>query len=186
MTENDLRDEPATDPTAGDVTPEIAADDAGASAMAERASKIEAQAGETPASSTPAQSYTPVEQRDSAADPADREAMDREGAELAMQSDHHAFAGSAQGIGSVAFDDPGAYDVTRPNARPERRLNSDPAAIPHSESHPDAETRRIRAGGLAPGDDGAGGRNPGAAMAEDRAFERPARPQDAEDQIRDP
>ena len=84
----------------------------------------------------------------------------------------------------MAFDDPGAYDVSQPNARPERRLNSDPAAVPHSDPDPDAETRRIRAGGLAPGDDGAGGHSPGAVMAEDRAFERPTRPQDAEDQVR--
>ncbi|MBA3999472.1 MAG: hypothetical protein C0461_02655 [Brevundimonas sp.] len=84
--------------------------------------------------------------------PVEREVMNREAATLAMRSHHHAFAGSAQGVGSVAFDDPGAYDVSQPAVQPEQRLNSDPAATPHSDPCPSAEASRIRAGGLAPGE----------------------------------
>ena len=32
-------------------------------------------------------------------------------AEHAMESDHQAFTGAATGVGSVAFDDPGAFTV---------------------------------------------------------------------------
>lgn len=32
-------------------------------------------------------------------------------AEHAMESDHQAFTGAATGVGSVAFDDPGAFSV---------------------------------------------------------------------------
>lgn len=108
-------------------------------------------------------------------DPAARKRMDDDAADLAMRSSHHALAGSAAGVGSVAFDDPGAYEVTNPHVRPERRQNPDPAALPHADLHPDAETSRIRAGGLAPGEVEAGESDPGAAMAEGNGFQRPGR-----------
>ena len=44
-------------------------------------------------------------------DAAQRAATDAEAAELAMHSEHQAFAGAATGVGSVAFDDPGAFGV---------------------------------------------------------------------------
>lgn len=105
---------------------------------------------------TPTQPYTPGEQMDRPVDPTAREEMDQDAASLAMRSDHHALAGSAQGVGSIAFDDPGAYDVARPEARPERRINPDRAARPHSDPNPDLETSRLRVGGLAPGEGGPG------------------------------
>jgi hypothetical protein len=44
-------------------------------------------------------------------------------AERAMESDHHAFAGSAEGVGSVAFDDRGAFGA---DARPEEAEKDPP------------------------------------------------------------
>jgi hypothetical protein len=44
-------------------------------------------------------------------DPDERRLMDENAANLAMQSGHQAFAGSAEGVGSVEFDDPGAFGV---------------------------------------------------------------------------
>lgn len=135
-----------------------------------------------PRTSTPTAPYTPGEQMDRPVDSDVRRTMDDEAAALAMQSDHHALAGSAQGVGSVAFDHPGAYDVSRPGARPERHLNRDPAAVPHSDPQPDTETSRVRAGGLAPGETFPGEQDPGARMTEKRSFKRPERPQDASGQ----
>lgn len=132
----------------------------------------------SPRTSTPTEPYTPGEQMDRPVDPAARERMNRDAAELAMRSNHHALAGSAAGVGSVAFDDPGAYDVTNPGVRPERRQNADANALPHADPHPDAETSRIRAGGLAPGENEPGDPDPGAAMAEGNAFQRPGRAQE--------
>ena len=53
----------------------------------------------------------PTEQIERPADPAERAEMDEHAAELAMQSDHQAFTGAATGVGSVEFDDPGAFSV---------------------------------------------------------------------------
>ena len=131
-----------------------------------------------PRTPTPTRPCTPGDQTDRPVDPAAREATDREAAALAMRSDHHALAGSAQGVGSVGFDDPGAYDVGRPDVRPERHLNPDPAATPHSDPHPSAETSRVRAGGLAPGEQTAGEGDPGGRMTEKDSFRRPDRPGD--------
>ncbi|MFN3815971.1 hypothetical protein [Brevundimonas sp.] len=132
----------------------------------------------TPRTPAPTQPYTAGEQMDRPVDPSARAAMDRDAADIAMRSRRHAFAGSAAGVGSVAFDDPGAYDVTDPGACPERRLNPDPAAHPHAEAHPDAEAARIRAGGLAPGEDAPGEDDPGARMAETDSFKRPGKAQE--------
>ena len=52
------------------------------------------------------------EQSERPEDPEARREMDARAAELAMQSDHQAFAGSADGVGSVEFDDPGAFGVS--------------------------------------------------------------------------
>ena len=133
----------------------------------------------SPRTSTPTQPFTPGEQMDRPIGQGARQAMDRGAADLAMRSDHHAFAGSAQGVGSVDFDDPGAFEVNRPQAQPARRVSADPASRPHSEPKPDAETRRVRAGGLAPGEDRGADADAGARMAERDAFRRPRRPQDA-------
>ena len=60
----------------------------------------------------PQNPYAPEsEQIDRPEDPEARREMDEHAAELAMQSDHQAFAGSADGVGSVEFDDPGAFGV---------------------------------------------------------------------------
>ena len=53
----------------------------------------------------------PSEQIERPEDPEARREMDEKAAALAMQSDHQAFAGSADGVGSVEFDDPGAFGV---------------------------------------------------------------------------
>lgn len=132
-----------------------------------------------PGASTPTEPHTSGEQMDRPVDPSALQVMDDEAAALAMRSDHHALAGSAQGVGSVAFDDPGAYDVSRPGVRPERHLNPDPAAMPHSDPHPDAEISRMRAGGLAPGEAFTGDEDPGGRMAEEASFERPDGRRDA-------
>lgn len=131
-----------------------------------------------PRSPTPTQPYTPGEQMDRPVEPAARETMDRDAAQIAMRSRRHALAGSAEGVGSTAFEDPGAYDVTNPGLRPERHLNPDPASRPHADPHPDAETSRIRAGGLAPGENEVGAEDPGARMAEKGSFKRPDKPQE--------
>ena len=84
-------------------------------------------------------------------DPEERARMDREGPRLAMHSDHHARAGSAAGVGSVAYDDPGAYDVGTGD-RPQV-IAGEPRAFGESSFDPgdSAEADRIRAGGLGPG-----------------------------------
>lgn len=51
-------------------------------------------------------------------DPAAPEPTDAEAAAKAMTSDHQAFTGAATGVGSVAFDDDGAFDVGAETARP--------------------------------------------------------------------
>ncbi|HEX8569995.1 MAG TPA: Tat pathway signal protein [Caulobacteraceae bacterium] len=51
----------------------------------------------------------PTEQIERPEDPAERERMDAEAAALAMKSDHQAFTGAATGVGSVEFDDIGAF-----------------------------------------------------------------------------
>ena len=44
-------------------------------------------------------------------DPEVTAAMDAEAAEQAMQSRRQRLAGEATGVGSIGFDDPGAFDV---------------------------------------------------------------------------
>ena len=53
----------------------------------------------------------PTEQIDRPENPEARRKMDEEAARLAMSSDHQAFTGAATGVGSVEFDDPGAFGV---------------------------------------------------------------------------
>ena len=61
----------------------------------------------------PQNPYAPEsEQIERPEDPEARRETDAKAAELAMQSDHQAFAGSADGVGSVEFDDPGAFGVS--------------------------------------------------------------------------
>jgi hypothetical protein len=52
-----------------------------------------------------------TQQMDRSNDPDQAEAMDRDAAAEAMRSEHQTFAGSAEGIGSVGFDESGAFDV---------------------------------------------------------------------------
>jgi hypothetical protein len=68
-----------------------------------------------------------VEQFDRAHEPERRRAMDRDGPIEAMRSEHQSFAGAAEGIGSVGYDDPGAYDVV---AATRARLNQATSAGP--------------------------------------------------------
>ncbi|MEH6665964.1 MAG: hypothetical protein V7678_14025 [Brevundimonas sp.] len=131
-----------------------------------------------PRTPAPTQPYTPGEQMDRPVDPEARESMDQQAARLALRSDHHALAGSSQGVGSVGFDEPGAYDVSRPAVRPDHHINPDPAALPHADPDPSAEVSRVRAGGLAPGEHAPGDENPGGRMAETDSFERPGHPRD--------
>ena len=91
-------------------------------------------------------------QMDRPYDPEERARMDREAPQLAMASDHHALAGSAAGVGSVEYDDPGAFDVgtgRRPQATREGPVITGPDGY---EPGDPAELDRIRAGGLAPGE----------------------------------
>lgn len=53
----------------------------------------------------------PRGQMDRPYDPEERARMDREAPRLAMGDGHNALAGSAAGVGSVGYDDPGAFDV---------------------------------------------------------------------------
>ena len=53
----------------------------------------------------------PVEPADRPEDAAESELTEAEAAALAMKSGHQAFAGSATGVGSVGFDEPGAFGV---------------------------------------------------------------------------
>ena len=53
----------------------------------------------------------PEEQIERPGDAAERAEMDARAAELAMSSQHHAVTGAATGVGSVDFDDPGAFGV---------------------------------------------------------------------------
>ena len=93
-------------------------------------------------------------QMDRPHDPEERARMDREAPRLAMNSDHHALAGSAAGVGSVEYDDPGAFDVgagRRPRAAIDVERTGPLAGDP-------AERDRLRAGGLAPGETAEQGR----------------------------
>jgi hypothetical protein len=51
------------------------------------------------------------QQMDRSNDPETTAQLDAEAAAAAMQSGRQRLTGSAVGVGSVAFDDPGAYDV---------------------------------------------------------------------------
>ena len=82
-------------------------------------------------------------------DPEERARMDRDAPQLAMGDGHNALAGSAAGVGSVEYDDPGAFDVgtgRRPQAAIDVERTAGMAGAP-------AEIDRIRAGGLAPGEE---------------------------------
>ena len=60
-------------------------------------------------------------------DPAERERSEAEAAERAMRSDHHAFAGAATGVGSVEFDDVGAFGVGARAETPPEETSEEPA-----------------------------------------------------------
>ena len=105
-------------------------------------------------------------QMDRPYDPEERARMDREAPELAMGDGHNALAGSAAGVGSVEYDDPGAFDVgsgRRPQSTREGPVNTGPDGY---DSGDPAELDRIRAGGLAPGE----------ALPDDFAGSRPVEP----------
>lgn len=53
-----------------------------------------------------------------------RELDPHEAAERAMQSEHQAFAGSAEGVGSVEFDDAGAYEIGAEGERKDREAEA--------------------------------------------------------------
>lgn len=84
-------------------------------------------------------------------DPDERARMDREGAELAMKSDHHALAGSAARVGSIEYDDPGAYDVG--SGEPPVATRGEPRALGQTsfDLGDPAELDQLRAGGVGPG-----------------------------------
>ena len=67
----------------------------------------------------------PEEQIERPRDPAERAEMDAHAAELAMRSDHQAFTGAATGVGSVEFDDPGAFGVGARVEAPEEGAGKD-------------------------------------------------------------
>ena len=51
------------------------------------------------------------QQMDRSNDPEITEALDKAAPELAMESRRQRLTGSAVGVGSIDFDDPGAFDV---------------------------------------------------------------------------
>lgn len=53
-----------------------------------------------------------------------RELPPEESARRAMDSGHQAFAGSAEDVGSVDFDDPGAFEIGAAGERKEREADA--------------------------------------------------------------
>lgn len=88
---------------------EIAADDAGATAMAET------RPGATSWTSPPNQ------QMDRSEDPELAAEEDREAAAKAMEPRNQAEAGSAMDVGSTGYDEEGAFDVTGASEQAEKR-----------------------------------------------------------------
>lgn len=85
-------------------------------------------------------------------DPAETAAMDADAPAAAMESRRQRLAGSAVGIGSVGFDEAGAYDVGA-GAEPEAIVETEAApAVGSWDMGEDPELSRLRAGGLAPGE----------------------------------
>lgn len=94
----------------------------------------------------------PRQQMDRPHDPEARAAMDRDAGKLAMASERHAFAGAAQGVGSVDYDEAGAYDVGAGTAPAEARGDGAAVGGESWDLGDDAARDRVRAGGLAPGE----------------------------------
>lgn len=111
-------------------------------------------------------------------DPADTERLDAEAPDRAIESARQRLAGSAQGVGSVAVDDPGAFDVGTGRPALEGRAFEPNAVSGSHDPDADVETSRIRAGGMGPGSD-TGGPDKRAQRLEDVAgFDRENRDPD--------
>lgn len=79
--------------------------------------------------------------------PVQRELDPHEAAERAMQSEHQAFAGSAEGVGSVDFDDEGAYEIGVEGERKEREADA-PGAWRDDPADPSERSRETTPGVL--------------------------------------
>ncbi|HST92840.1 MAG TPA: Tat pathway signal protein [Brevundimonas sp.] len=74
----------------------------------------------TPAETAPTQ--PDHQQMDRSNDPAERAAMDEAAPEQAMASRRQRLTGSATGVGSVGYDEDGAFDVGDPDNDPREGL----------------------------------------------------------------
>lgn len=94
-----------------DISPEIAADDVGASAAAERLQKIHSRQDETARTPIGGSIGSDHQQMDRSNDPVEAARMDDEAAAAALSSRHERLAGSAVGVGSgtLGFADPGVF-----------------------------------------------------------------------------
>lgn len=101
----------------------------------------------------PTKPATPEHQQmDRSNDPVETAAMDAAAPAMAMESRRQRLAGSAVGVGSVGFDEAGAYDVGS-GREAEAVLATGPApAVDSWDMGESAEVQRVRAGGLAPGE----------------------------------
>ena len=66
------------------------------------------------------------QQMDRSNDPAETAALDAAAPELAMASRRQRLTGSATGVGSVGFDEDGAFDVGDPDEDPRENSGADP------------------------------------------------------------
>lgn len=111
-------------------------------------------------------------------DPAETARLDAEAPARAMTSPRQRLTGSAHGVGSVGFDDPGAFDVGSGTPASEGRVFG-PSEI--ADSHgpdTDVETSRLRAGGVGPGSDTAGPDPREQRLQDDSGFDRENRDPD--------
>lgn len=103
--------DPANPPSQGELSAEIAADDAGASAAAERLQKIQDQPDRSARTTIGGVIASDHQQMDRSDDPVETARMDVEAAANALSSRHEGLAGSAVGTGrgTLGFADPGAF-----------------------------------------------------------------------------
>ncbi len=78
----------------------------------------------TPAETMP--SPDDGQQMDRSNDPAETAAMDAAGPAVAMSSTRQRLTGSAMGVGSVEYDDPGAYEIGMPRDVQDEPVTDDP------------------------------------------------------------
>lgn len=92
------------------------------------------------------------QQMDRSNDPVETAAMDAAAPAMAMESRRQRLAGSAVGVGSVGFDEAGAYDVGSGVEAEAVLATGRAAAVDSWDMGESAAVQRVRAGGLAPGE----------------------------------